>query len=592
MNLLSFFKLRIERFELIGKLLKRRIIFIAYFRLVVFLLAAFFLYMAISLQLNLLFIVTVLLVILFIILVNFHKNLNDRYKKNITLVHINETEISVLNDDFSSLPDGSEFLDPEHDFSYDLDIFGKNSLFQYINRTCTKSGSKKLASLLCIPELSIKKIHEIQNRNIELSRDIEFLQDFLSTGSFVSEKPEEIRELIEWSSEKEAILPSWVNIYSFFTSILSVLIILSALAGFDSLRYFIPAGILNWMIYGLYWLKINHYHMRISRKTDLIGKYLQLNRIIASKDFNHSELYEINNVARNSLLQINKLHRLINFLDQRLNVFVGLTLNTLFLFDIHILRSLENWKKLNSSHIPKWLDVPPTMDAWLSMGNFVITHPDFSWPVPVKSGIETKSISHPLLPPSIRITNDFAICPDKKLCIITGANMAGKSTFLRILGINMQMAMIGLPVCAKSMKFTPSEIHTGMRTNDSLAENESYFLAELRRLKTIIEKLNKGKNLFILLDEILKGTNSTDKHTGSIAFIEQLILYPCITFIASHDLSLGRLEKNHPGEIMNICFESFIEGDALKFDYKIRQGLAQNMNATFLMQKMGIIRKT
>ncbi len=152
------------------------------------------------------------------------------------------------------------------------------------------------------------------------------------------------------------------------------------------------------------------------------------------------------------------------------------------------------------------------------------------------------------------------------------------------------MAMIGLPVCAGNLKFTPMEIFTGMRTNDSLGNNESYFFAELKRLKSIIEKLEAGKSLFILLDEILKGTNTADKHKGSVALIKQLVNYPCFTFIATHDLNLAGMEAEYPAEIKNYCFESYVEGTELRFDYKISPGIAQNMNATFLMERMGIIK--
>jgi DNA mismatch repair ATPase MutS len=203
--------------------------------------------------------------------------------------------------------------------------------------------------------------------------------------------------------------------------------------------------------------------------------------------------------------------------------------------------------------------------------------------------INAKVLAHPLIPANESVPNDVQMGGGPQVLIITGANMAGKSTFLRTIGINLILALNGSPVCAKEFSCPIIHLRTGMRTADSLKDHQSYFYAELDRLKGIMDELRRDVPLLILLDEILKGTNSTDKQAGSIALVKQLLPHPCLAIIATHDLALGDLEKTYPEQIRNFCFEANIENDQLSFDYKLKPGLAQKMNATFLMKKMGII---
>jgi len=202
--------------------------------------------------------------------------------------------------------------------------------------------------------------------------------------------------------------------------------------------------------------------------------------------------------------------------------------------------------------------------------------------------MELKSLGHPLIPDHKRVVNDMLI-GGEKVVVITGANMAGKSTFLRSLGINTVLAFAGCPVCASTFRSGFMGLYSSMRTADSLKDEESYFLAEIKKLQLIVRRMETGEPLLILLDEVLKGTNTTDKKRGSVGLIRRSIQYPVRCFIATHDLSLGDLEKLHKGQVVNYCFESFIEGMKLTFDYTIRKGIATNMNASFLMKQMGIM---
>jgi DNA mismatch repair ATPase MutS len=294
--------------------------------------------------------------------------------------------------------------------------------------------------------------------------------------------------------------------------------------------------------------------------------------------------------AKGGMKEVARLSSLLNLFDQRLNMLLGVILNSFFLFDFIMLRLLENWKDKNRDGIMQWIELIGWTDAMVSLGGFAFNHPDFAFPefTPQPGPMELRGVGHPLIPDQKRVINDLHI-DSEKVVVITGANMAGKSTFLRSLGINMVLAYTGCPVCAVSFCTTFQGLCSSMRTADSLHDEESYFLAEIRKLQVIVRRMEEGRPLIILLDEVLKGTNTTDKKLGSEGLIRKTIRYPVHCFIATHDLSLGKLEQDHPGKVVNYCFESYIKGMKLTFDYSIRKGIATNMNASFLMKQMGIM---
>jgi DNA mismatch repair ATPase MutS len=294
--------------------------------------------------------------------------------------------------------------------------------------------------------------------------------------------------------------------------------------------------------------------------------------------------------AREAGEKVLQLASLVSALDARLNSMTNLVVNSLLLYDLQCVYRLEKWKTENASGLLGWINTTRETEVLCSFGTFSFNHPDFTFPqINQEQNLSAKAMGHPLLSSDERVVNDLQMDRNQSIMIITGANMAGKSTFLRSLGVNIVLALAGGPVCAAEFHCPLIEMRSGMRTADSLKDHQSYFYAELDRLKSIMDELRAGKPLLILLDEILKGTNSTDKQTGSVALVKQLVEQPCLVLIATHDLALGDLASVFPGRIANYCFEANIENDQLSFDYKLKPGLAQKMNATFLMKKMGII---
>lgn len=529
------------------------------------------------------------LFVIFVALVFFYRSKQNQKRFLSNLLDINKKQLRFLEGDYRQFRNGKEFVDPEHDFTHDLDIFGKDSLFQYINRCCTLQGEQWLAGHLRNAPYTGKTweqyrqaIQDMETRNL-------FSQEYLATGRMMEKKEDSQEEILEWISGKIRFKGLALKMAIILVSLANTTAILAGTikAEYFNLLYLtIPTA---WIIYGFHFKNINHYHNLISRKQELISRFNSLNKIYISYEY-QSELLSLMKEDLKGLTRLlSQLDKLINLLDSRLNMFVGAVLNSLFLFDLVVIRRLETWKSKHAWNIPILFNHHARIDGLISCGMFCYDHPEFTWPIVSSSTFRLIGAAHPMIPSPDRIPNDLIIDPEERVLLVTGANMAGKSTFLRTVGINMILAGAGLKVCAGQFIFKPLKLITGMRTSDSLSESESYFFAELKRLKRIIDRFENKEELLVLLDEILKGTNSEDKRKGSEALVQRLINYQGIILVATHDISLGDLENQFPRKVSNYHFDSTIVNDELNFDYKIKPGVAKNMNASFLMKKMEII---
>lgn len=588
--LTNFYQSRCNKFLFEEKSINSKIRWIGFLRLAFILTAVFLLIKGINLDIIILKISAAVFLILFFRLVLIHRNMTELRNKIEKLILINQQELSALKGNYSSFDDGKPYLNPEHEFTYDLDIFGEKSLFQYINRSCTIMGEQRLANDFIGSPQDKETIIETHGILDELAAKQEILQDYRSTGMLTDDSGTDRNEILSWIEKQSFKLAPLSKILVYTFTILNSSLTIATIVDKSFSGFLTISVILTWFFYTLFIQKINSYHSNITKKQALINKYLNLSRIISNAHFSNNKLKNIQSIARDSIKKLRELDLLMNFLDTRLNILVGMVLNTLFLLDFHIIMKMEKWKKDYSSGIPEFFDTQAEFDMLISKSVFQFNHPDFCIPALSEKSIYSKNLGHPLLNADKRVSSDFGIHEKENVILITGANMAGKSTFLRAVGANLILAGMGLPVCAAEFSFSPDKIITGMRTTDSLAESESYFFAELKRLQRIVEGLNKGERYFILLDEILKGTNSTDKHIGSEALIRQLVKTRATCLIASHDLELGKMQTEFPEQIRNYRFESQIENNVLSFDYKLQTGIAQNMNASFLMRKMGIIR--
>jgi hypothetical protein len=532
--------------------------------------------------------------LLFVFIAFVIKSLNLKRQKKFytTLIDLNQGELNGLEGDYSFFKNGIEFINPTHPYSYDLDLFGDASFFQSINRTCLPESSFRLASILLKPLSNKQSILERQEAIGVLKDKIEFRQHFYAHGNEITNEESSQKALLSWLETKSDIITGFIRAASLTTPFICLALIISSIFVDGLWSYIMLIVAFHWAIYGITVKKINAYHQTIGKKHNYLSGYQKVLELILKEDFDNASLKSFKANAEEAHIAFSKLKKLTGMFDYRLNGLFGPAMNSFFLYDFHCIHALEKWKKEHHEQVSQWLYTCEYLDGLNSLAGFAFNNPKFIFPVisEGKPRIYFKSLGHPLIPESRRITNDFELGSSQNLMIVTGANMAGKSTFLRAVGLNALLAQIGCPVCAIHGEASTLDIYSSMRTSDSLKDQTSYFHAELKRLKLIIDSARNGTPLLILIDEMLKGTNSDDKLSGSIAMVEELKDLNCASIIATHDLALGDTELKYPDKICNFCFESLIENNDVTFDYKMRQGKATNKNATFLMKKMGIIR--
>jgi hypothetical protein len=534
------------------------------------------------------------MLVVFIVLFILHERMLKKQRFNNTFILTLEQELEACNGKHSSFDGGIEFTDPTHIYATDLDIFGNHSLFQALNRT-TSFLAKSTLSVWLLNSLNEKKEILLRQESIkELSSLPEWRLQMRTHGLLADENPNDLDSLFNWLKLNPLFAGKRFQVAIWLIPVLSVSSIVLLSAGILTYQLFLIYLLMVLGFAGFYTKRINRRHMMLSRKVELLEKYADRFRMVEDTSFKSSlmlkhqqSLQQNNHTASGG---IHKLGRITASLDTRLNLLAGFVLNFILLWDIRQMRRLEQWQQTHKDTAPLWFDTLAQTEALASMAAFNYANPEFIFPVidETKFSVLAENAGHPLIPSLGRVDNTIEIVGEGRFNIITGANMAGKSTYLRTIGVNMVLALAGAPVCAKSFTCYPAPIFTSLRTTDSLSSNTSYFYAELLRLKALIDRLNAGEKLFILLDEILKGTNSTDKQAGSKALLTQLIGLNASGFIATHDLELGSLATTFPERVRNFHFESEIKGDELFFDYKLKPGIARNMNATFLMQRMGI----
>jgi hypothetical protein len=511
------------------------------------------------------------------------------------LAEINQDEISAANRNFSSFDAGNEFTDPHHDYSFDLDIYGTGSIFQFLNRTATVRGKKFLSSLLNQSQRTSDEITEKQEAIQELGNDLDWRQHFLAKGQETKEQTnhsqldDPIHHLITLKSAK--LLN---NLLIGLPAVTLILIGLS-LAGIVSESYYLLAIFSQWILFLLYSKTISRFQKQFERQSGLLNHYAELLRQIENMPFKSVYLTALKEKlsahGKTASHITSELKKTLNEFDYRQNLIVALVLNSVLLWDIRCISKMYRWQQNYASDLPRWFRVIAEMDALVSLANCNFNHPEWTTPEVRSAGFlfKAEGLGHPLIDEIRCVRNSFQLTNDEQIAIVTGANMAGKSTFLRTVGVNLILASNGCKVCAEGFEFSPVRIFTNMRTSDNLMNDESYFYAELLRLQTMLNLLRKGENLFVIIDEMLKGTNSVDKLNGSKELLRQLIALKTHGIVATHDLNLTELSQIYPFSIKNQCFEVQLHHDELAFDYKLTDGVTRTMNATFLMKKMGII---
>jgi MutS domain V len=530
---------------------------------------------------------------LFIACVNFHFRLKDERILWEKLRFVDANELGILEGKANEFPDGLAFLDPDN-YLDDLDIFGKSSLFHALNRTTTSHGTAAFATLLRQSFLSPADILQQQSAIKQLALQSQLRRLLTAKGLVAGEKEGNLDSLNDWLNIAPRLYPR--KGLRIGIAVLTLFNLWTIYFLLDTGNYLpLIAGIIVCRALTGYFSKyIGQQHDGISRKQVVLEQYADILAVFSTVESAGSPLLEqLKARAASAYKAIRQLSRLSSYFDNRMNLLVNTFLNSLVYYDLQCMVALERWKSWYKKEVPLWIQAVGEIECLNSLATFAFNNPDHIYPLPVNSEktlfIETTELAHPLIPASRRIANDFTIGRNERLILVTGSNMSGKTTFLRTIGVNLLLAQCGAPVCAASFTFTPMQLLTSLRISDSLQEQTSYFMAELKKLQKIVHRLQTGVPALVLIDEILRGTNSEDKTYGSEQFTRKLIGYGCLSLFATHDLSLGRLEEELPGVISNYCFESVIEAGDLHFNYRLQRGIARNRNASFLMKKMDII---
>jgi hypothetical protein len=584
----TFYKTQLEKHQQDLKNFNKKLIGMSSLRLLVFLLTVAGIYATFSMwQLALGF--GIVGIVLFIFLLSKYTNVKRLRDVSKALVAINEEEINIASGNFHHRDTGNQFQDPHHFYSLDIDLFGRGSFFQFINRTSINEGAETLANTLTantIADIVLK-----QNAIKELAEKPEWRQQFSAFATLIEAETPAVK-IIEWLNSHEMFLPKIMTWLPRVFSLASIVVLALGMFKIIDLGFVGYWLLLGLIITGLYLKKINVLASNTDKVRDTFRQYALLLNQIENESFSTELLKNmqahIQQEHKKASAIFSQFSKHLDSLDNRNNMISAIFGNGFFLSDLKNTYNIEQWISQYKTTVDHWFEVVSFFDAYNSLGNYAFNHPEYVFPeiVSNKTVIEAEGLGHPLLDKNKRVDSNLVI-HNQEFFIVTGANMAGKSTFLRTVSLQIVMANAGLPVCAKSSKYSPVKLITSMRTSDSLTDDSSYFFSELTRLKFIVDEIAK-EPYFIILDEILKGTNSTDKAIGSRKFVEKLVAGNATGIIATHDLSLCEISKEL-NEVKNHFFDAQIINDELFFDYKFKDGVCQNMNASFLLKKMEII---
>jgi DNA mismatch repair ATPase MutS len=562
-------------------------------KLISFIGILYFLYLALNLQQPNIFVISLILLHAFLAFNVIDSKVSDKLRLLIEKKNHFETELEYIKNNFSKLKNGSQHTNHQHNYSHDLDLFGEQSFFQRLNRTVTNPGEVQLAHELNNPFQNEREIEEKQQAIAEIAKHPLWIEQHIATGKAKTTDTLEWKHVNHWVENDKSIYKPRLKYLIYLSGILNAILLLLWIFTGE----FVPFILLSLVHLGIagYNLKnTNKVYVHLEKFYSQFTKYkyiLEVFKLFNAESTNlkllRNELIQNNNSA---LHGINKLARFTEIFDQRLNILVTILLNALFMHDLIIVQKLASWKKEYKSCIVDWTKQIAELDTLISKANYAFNHPNLVFPeLSNEPCLHAEGLGHPHLNEETRVNNDIHIEKQQEFWVVTGANMAGKSTFLRTVGINLVMAMIGLPVAAKKFRFKPVYLFTSMRTTDNLATGYSYFHAELHRLSELMQKSEQHANSFVILDELLKGTNSVDKLNGSLKFLEKIKNLSISGIIATHDLGLGELAEKYPDNFSNYCFEIKIDGDNISYDYKIEPGISKHMNATLLMQRMNLI---
>jgi hypothetical protein len=566
----------------------------SFLRLGIFALMAAAIYLAVkTIGFGLLVGLFILLLLAFAWLVSRQSFFEGQKQYFINLKAVNENELNSISTRGNIYDNGSSFADDKHPYTADLDIFGKLSLYQLTNRAATVPGRQLLAQWLSSPSPK-ETILSRQQVVKELAAKNNWKLDMQARLLFANNANAGRLDSLFAYLKMPLHLPgeAWLKPY---IKVAPYLLLATIIAG-----QFVPVISLLATAIAVFnmWILVSKgsYMAKSGFVADKIGEVLNSYAIvfktIESEQWQSAGCKTLGDklLQNGTSKKIAELSRLINKLSYSLIMIVGFVLNVFFLWALKQIIAIEDWKRDNKYNLEEAFEIIGEFEALLSLSSLHINYPQYTFPLIVDGAgytYKAKNLAHPLIQQN-PVANDFELDNAYKVDIITGSNMAGKSTFLRTVGINAVLGLCGAPVCADSLELSVIRVVTYMRIKDSLNESTSTFKAELDRLQMLLAAVEHEKKVYFLIDEMLRGTNSVDKYLGSKAVIKQLIQKRGVGQVATHDLQIARLEDEYPDYIRNYYFDIQVPDGEMLFDYKIKHGECKTFNASLLLKRIGI----
>jgi len=500
-----------------------------------------------------------------------------------------EKQIAVLADEMSNLSgvfthdNGAAYISTEHPYTFDIDIFGDSSLFQRINRTITQEGADKLAQTLSHVGIEKEAILQRQAAIAELEKENEFRLCFQCIGKRSNQIDDKV--LAAGPVQVNVTLLKWIVRISWLLTATSIILLFLNIPLKISVTAFAIVLFINAMLTFFFFYRSEKIMHRINSIIAYTLQYHPIVELCNKHRFDSAILQDIQAEFREQKKSYSKLSSLNELLNFRHNPILWMVVNFLAVLDLYTVLQFSLWEKRYLSSLPKLLDAIGKLDALVSLSNYDFNSPDTAMPQFVDKGIDVHDICHPFIMDGA-VGNDY-VQDEKSISIITGANMSGKSTFLRTIAVNLVLANAGCKVFAKRFSFNPQvKLFTSMRTQDNVAIGKSYFNAEIDRLSQAIDYCSANAPTLLILDEVLKGTNSEDKLHGTLELLEFFSQKNYMAIVATHDLGVTMLESKHgDSKFKNYCFEIELS-DPITYSYKINRGICKNRNASHILSNM------
>ncbi|WP_342590153.1 MutS-related protein [Clostridium muellerianum] len=533
--------------------------------------------------------------ILFVFIVTLHRKVKKNKNYAVVISKINDNSAKRFNGKWKEFSDsGKEFIDDNHNYSSDLDIFGKGSLFQWINTSNTYFGREKLKASLSSCSKNIGKIRKRQEAIRELSKKLKWRQKFEAEGKVIHEKIKDPAPMIEIAKSRNPLYTNigFILMFKILPLVTCSMIVLHFTT--KNVSRSVPLALIALQIFLLIPKAGQRFRSLgvVYEFKNSIKIYDKMIKLIEKEKFNSTHLTKLKsnliNDKNTASKQIVKLVKLCDSISQRRNS-MYIIINILFLWDYQCMFALEKWKNECGDDLGKWINTIGEFEELCSLS--IINHDYPKWCIPKITEdelvFEAFKMAHPLLGDK-GVNNNLIMRKPSTIGLITGSNMSGKSTLLRTSGINLVLAYSGSAVCAESFCCSMMEIYTCMRVSDNLEKNISSFYAELLKIKNIVKASKEKKEIFFLLDEIFKGTNSLDRHMGAKVLINSLSKEKTLGLVSTHDLELGDLQEESNNKIKNYHFREYYKNNQIYFDYKLQNGISKTRNALYLMKMAGI----